>query len=274
MLVPAYIAMRTDPAAKWRRFATLMLYYLAIAGVFSGARQSFIFIPLMIVAMNLLDGRVKGLVASALVLPFVLIAALAIGGLDPLNLLNSTERLAGHYSNEFFLRSPAMALDEFPLGTGTGMDTGAARYAFPNSERPWLDSLDFNIESYYVKSIVELGALGFLAVLGLLCAVAIEALRIRRALALPALKSAAAAYGAFAIIMIINSIKGWQLDSDPINVYYWLFAGMLCKLPALAPAVLRQLRETPPQPAARPVSRPVAGPRPALVRRDLPTRPG
>ncbi len=268
MLVPSYIALRTDPSAKWRRFAQFMLYYLAIAAVLSGSRQSYIFIPLMIVLASVLDGRLKGILASALLVPLVLVTALAMAGLDPLNLLGSTENLAGTYSGEFFLHSPIAALDEFPLGAGTGMDTGAARYAFPNSERPFLRALDFNIESYYVKSIVELGGIGFLVVLGLLSVVAIEIMRIRRALTLPALKSAAAAYAAFAIVMMLNSVKGWQLDADPINVYYWLFAGMACKLPALAPAVLRQLRRTvPPRPVAR-------TPNPALARGTLPTRPG
>ena len=38
---------------------------------------------------------------------------------------------------------------------------------------------------------------------------------------------------AFLIIMFLNSFKGWQMDLDPVNVYYWLFVGLLLKMPVL-----------------------------------------
>jgi hypothetical protein len=28
----------------------------------------------------------------------------------------------------------------------------------------------------------------------------------------------------------LNSFKGWLIDLDPVNVYFWLFAGMLLKM--------------------------------------------
>jgi hypothetical protein len=31
--------------------------------------------------------------------------------------------------------------------------------------------------------------------------------------------------------MALNSFKGWQMDLDPINVYFWHFTGILFKLP-------------------------------------------
>jgi hypothetical protein len=30
--------------------------------------------------------------------------------------------------------------------------------------------------------------------------------------------------------MALNSFKGWQIDLDPINVYFWVFSGFLLKL--------------------------------------------
>ena len=32
---------------------------------------------------------------------------------------------------------------------------------------------------------------------------------------------------------LVYAVKGQYLDLDPLNVYFWLFAGMLFKLPAL-----------------------------------------
>jgi hypothetical protein len=34
--------------------------------------------------------------------------------------------------------------------------------------------------------------------------------------------------------MVANNIKGFYLDVDPTNVYFWLFAGIAVKLALLA----------------------------------------
>ena len=38
---------------------------------------------------------------------------------------------------------------------------------------------------------------------------------------------------AFLVWNLVYGIKGQYMDFDPINVYFWLFAGILMKLPAL-----------------------------------------
>jgi len=49
------------------------------------------------------------------------------------------------------------------------------------------------------------------------------------------LRSCSAAFLAFLVIMMVHSLKGWQIDIDPVNVYFWLYAGILLKLPRLVP---------------------------------------
>jgi hypothetical protein len=44
------------------------------------------------------------------------------------------------------------------------------------------------------------------------------------------LRPCAAALTAFAACIALNSFKGWQLDLDPINVYFWVFAGILGRI--------------------------------------------
>jgi hypothetical protein len=57
--------------------------------------------------------------------------------------------------------------------------------------------------------------------------------RILRRLRDPGLHASAAALLAFLIVAMLYSFKTWLLDLDPVNVYFWLFAGVLTCLPAL-----------------------------------------
>jgi hypothetical protein len=49
--------------------------------------------------------------------------------------------------------------------------------------------------------------------------------------------------------MVLYSMKSQYLDFDPMNIYFWLFAGMAMKLPLLQ----REPPEPQPVPAAEPV---------------------
>jgi hypothetical protein len=46
--------------------------------------------------------------------------------------------------------------------------------------------------------------------------------------------STAAALTAYFILLPIHSLKGWPLDWEPANVYFWMFGAMIIVLPRLA----------------------------------------
>ncbi|HKO06868.1 MAG TPA: hypothetical protein VJ487_04065 [Alphaproteobacteria bacterium] len=270
MTVVSYIARRVDPSRKWRRFASLVFYTVIVASFLAGSRQAYLFTPATVIALYLLDGRLKGVMAAVVVVPVLVYGALDLGGMDPLRVLGVTGELTGTYGQEFIFDSPVRALEDVPFGMGPGADTGPARYAFPNQYLPAY-SLRFNFESYYTKSIVELGFPGLLAVFGVFGTLIFIGLRARSVLKSAELRTAAAAYTAFVAVMAVNSIKGWSMDIDPINTYFWMFAGILCKLPYLESAEAAR-----PQRAAAPLRgiafRPRNASRPALVRRPMPGR--
>ena len=55
--------------------------------------------------------------------------------------------------------------------------------------------------------------------------------RARRTMATPPVfRCCSNAFLAFMIVVALNSFKGWLIDLDPVNVYYWLFAGILLKM--------------------------------------------
>jgi hypothetical protein len=268
MTAITYLTRRVDPSRKWRRFAGLVFYTVVVASFLTGSRQAYLFTPAMVVALYLLDGRLKGVMAAVVVVPILVYGALDLGGVDPLQVLGVTGQLTGSYGEEFILKSPLRALEEVPFGMGTGADTGPARYAFPKQYLP-VFNLPLNNESYYTKAIVELGFPGIIAIFGIFGTLIVVGLRARRLVWGRALQSSATAYTAFVAVMAVQSIKGWSMDIDPINTYFWLFAGILCKLPQL------EVLQAPVRQAAplRGVAfRPRLASRSVLARRPLPGR--
>ena len=231
MLPVTYATLRCDPSIRWRQAARVIFILVIVAGFLCGSRSAFIFVPMTLVLLYVVDGRLTGVLGLLCMLPVLLFGSLYLGGLDPLQVLTRTQELAGTYSGGLVIDSLKTALFEFPLGAGTGMNTGPARHAFDGSEATGLSG----IESYYAKTIWELGIPGLLALIAFLLAVLLICLRNRRQLSNPGLISVQMAFLVYFIIMIINSAKGWILDVDPNNIYFWVFLGLICKLPMIEP---------------------------------------
>ena len=123
------------------------------------------------------------------------------------------------------------------LGSGTGSDTNAARYvsgAF-SATGGWQ-------ESYLAKSILELGIVGLALIATVFGSILVRGLRIRRRLRDPGLIAMASAILGLMIWGIVYTVKAQYLDFDPLNLYFWLFTGILFKL-----AVLDREETSPPQ---------------------------
>jgi O-antigen ligase len=115
------------------------------------------------------------------------------------------------------------------LGHGTGTNTGAARYAIDRPE------LFFSIENFYAKVAFELGIAGLLLVCVLFAVLIWQGWKAQKKIQDAGLRSCAASLTAFLIVLTLYSFKGSFIDLDPLNVYFWLFAGLLARLPTLDP---------------------------------------
>lgn len=259
MLVFSYCLMRSDPSPTWRRFGLIMIGVCIMASALSGARGALVFIPLFLVVTAFLDQRLTGILGMVIAVPVIILTALYLGGLDPQITYGATGTLVADYSKEIVYENIINAFLQYPLGTGTGMNTGAARYAFSSDARAYTQLSFF--ESYYAKAMVELGFIGLPAALAVFATVIVKGLGVLRAVKDKSLRGAAAALVAFFIVIAIHSGKGWQVDYDPINIYLWVFAGILFKLtlldgtPALPVMVSRKRRSA----AARVPRPPVSG---------------
>jgi hypothetical protein len=130
-------------------------------------------------------------------------------------------------------RSVSEAVQRTWLGQGTGSDSTGARYAFKNEVLP-TDSGKVE-EAWYVKTYLELGVFGVVIVGLLLLTILIRAVRIHIRLRDPRFKILSAGIVALIALVLLYNGKAQYFDLDPINVYFWLFTGILFGLPRLEP---------------------------------------
>lgn len=227
MLPVCYALGRGAPFLWWRSLGRGMLVLVAVASFLSGARSAFVFTPLLLILMFAFERGFSGFVPSGTYIVGPLFTALAILGIGTVALYRHISTLFVSYAGDVAYGGLAEALHLTFWGVGTGTGTGAARYALtdPDSFRA--------IENYYAKAAYELGLPGLLVVVGLFVSIVWLGLLSHRRLQDPLLRSASAGFLAFFVMMMLNNFKGWQIDLDPVNVYFWVFAGILMKLPIL-----------------------------------------
>ena len=224
MIVPAYALMNMDTSEKWRRIATVTFWLVILASILSGARAAYLFVPILIALIYSLEGKLGGMLKVTIMLPVAMLMAMSIAGINPIKMFDMSQELFLNYSDEIAQKGLLDAIQIAPFGTGTGMNTGPARYAFADP-----DSF-IAIENYYAKAVIELGIAGLVVVVALIIILMVHGYRIHRQIQDAGLRSCSAAFLAFIIMMTLNSFKGWQIDLDPINVYFWVFSGFLLKL--------------------------------------------
>jgi len=226
MIIVSWIASKVETSRQWALYARISFYIAVTATLLSGSRQAFIFVPAALAMLMALDRQANPLFV-ALVALVAMLALPFIGSLGPLeNIATHTAGLLSHYSETVFVAGIVDAFEKFPWGLGTGMNTGAARYVIndPNWEA---------FESYYAKAAYEFGIAGPFVVVGVFAALVVEGLRLLVSDRSPEIKSVAAGLTVFYVALAANSLKGWMVDQDPVNVYFWLFAGVMFRLATL-----------------------------------------
>ena len=230
----AYAWWRGALAGTRRASMGRAVWLTMIAAAFlSGARGAFLLIPLLVVLMTLIEhGRVR-LSPSRLVAPAAaLLAAVAVFGSGAWHILSFAVEVGRQEFADVFVNGFRSAFDLTLVGLGTGADTNAARYAF--SEPTLFSAVNGKwYESWYVKASLELGVAGLVLALLLLGTIVVRSWHSHRRLHDPRLRVVSASLIALLVWNLVYNVKGQYTDLDPMNVYFWLFAGMLAKLPQL-----------------------------------------
>lgn len=230
MLAVTYMHQSVEPHPGWRLFAKIMTGVVFVAAILAGARANFLFAPMLLLVILFLDAKLKRLALWLIVGPFIMITTLNIVGLNVLTIADRTGGLVTNYGSNLIIPDLIKSLVNSPLGQGVGTNTGASRNLMSASE---IAALPPMVEGYYAKAIIELGIPGLIILLGILISLSLYGLNIHSRARDPMARSCSAAITGFVIVMAIHSFKGWQIDLDPINVWYWILVGILFRLPEM-----------------------------------------
>lgn len=229
MIPVIYMLQTIEPDARWRMFARIAMGVLFAASVLSGSRGNWLFTPLVFLMILLIDAKMTRLAAGIIFGPVLMLSTLYAAGFDIFLLFDATTSLTQEYGQDLVIPDLIRALTNNPLGSGTGINTGAATNVMSELER----TTTVMTEGYYAKAIIELGIPGLILLLMIIATVILFGLNLRNRLHDPKARTCAAAITAFLIVIALHSFKGWLVDLDPINVWYWVLVGILFALPGL-----------------------------------------
>jgi hypothetical protein len=260
MVAFGYAWWRRAPTGSLSRNLRLVAWLLfLVAALTSGARGALAFVPLLLIAILLIDGRlgissigIFAALGAGLALMIALVGASATGTVSD---LITNARIQIH---SVFITGLRDASHHLFLGSGTGSDTNAARYVSGSFSATggWQ-------ESYLAKSILELGIVGLALIATVFGSIIVRGLRIRRRLRDPGLIAMASAILGLMIWGIAYTVKAQYLDFDPLNLYFWLFTGVLFKLAVLEREEAAPEKRLPEARSSLPRSQPVRVPQQA-----------
>ena len=234
MVAVTYAWWRGAPERKGSGLRCAVWLLLLLAGFLSGARAAFLFLPFLMVIILVLEGRTARFAVARLVAPALLFVgvAVAVVGTTAGGILGHVVEVGVEEFDSVFVNGLRQGLATTTVGLGTGVDTNAARHAFGQADR-FVGVGGTWYESWYVKALLELGAAGLALLLALLGVLVATAVRNHRRLRDPALKVTSASLIGLLLWNLVFNTKAQYLDIDPMNVYFWLFLGLLLKLPEL-----------------------------------------
>jgi hypothetical protein len=225
-IIPAYIVARSDASRYWRWYGWGTLIVLVVASFLSGSRTAFVFVPALLVLILVLDRVLVGAMVWLAMVPSLFLLALGVAGIDPVVLATNVQKLTEINTKGIAIGTVIEALERYPMGIGTGMNTNAARHVLGQGRL-------IGYESQYAKTVTELGILGLAALLAVFGMMVQSGVAILVRISGGRHSTTAAAFLAYFIMLPIHCLKGWPLDWEPGNLYYWIFAAMMLALPHL-----------------------------------------
>jgi hypothetical protein len=222
-----FAAAFSDPSLLWQIAGFAGLVSVFVNAVISGQRIALALVPVFVVILLVLTGQIAnlkrflpiagglgGLGAIAMAMFPQVIAERVQSFIDRWNASPPTEFIA----NQAEFTSDAVGL----LGKGLGRATNSARI-FGKTKL---------IETWFPKVLYELGPIGLLAFLFFVTVLTVVTFKVYRSVKDKSLRSYGACFWVF-ILFISYNTHYYPLDVDPVSVYYWLFAGVIFKLPEL-----------------------------------------
>jgi hypothetical protein len=235
-----------------RGMALGLLALIAIDVGLTGTRKLYLTVPSAILWFLFLEKKRTRQIQGALLAAAAGAVALVVLGTVLVLRVHTIENV---YDNrlEFAQTSFSDALRGSPMGLGSGMASGPARYLDPDRQF---------VETLPAKTVVELGILGLVALILFYGAVALAGFRSVKRCQDEDLRSVALLFAIYLATLMITSIYGWPMDLDPANVESWLSAGIVVGMPWLS----RRAAENPSSRSVFPGLQPIPRRRPQVNR--------
>ena len=218
----------SDRSLIWRIIGLASLAAVGVMTVVSGQRIALALVPITIVGLLVLTGQVTNLkrflpigIGLGLILTVLMAQNPEVVG-ERLDSFQS--RWAASPPQDFIIQQFdwAQKQQQGILGRGVGRATNAARI-FGKTEL---------VETYHPKLMYEIGPLGLMATLALYLTLTVATFRAYRSIKDPNLRGYGASMWVFVLFISVFPYY-YPLDVDPVNVYYWLAAGIVLKLPEI-----------------------------------------
>jgi hypothetical protein len=207
--------------------AWIILCVDCVALLTGGERGAYIYLPMLLALIALGTGGAQGLLRMLPTMAASLGGAVLLFGGAAAGLYSMVSTLVGMYGQRLFTHDLAQALQTTLLGLGPGMDSQAAWHYSGAGSLAW-------IENWWAKTIYELGLPGLVLVAGIWLSIVGRGWAGSRAIHDRRLRRVASCCVAYIMVMLYISFKATPLDTDPSNVYMWIVAGLLMRVPSLA----------------------------------------
>ncbi|MEA5536316.1 hormogonium polysaccharide biosynthesis protein HpsL [Crocosphaera sp. XPORK-15E] len=219
----------SDTSFFWRNTGLVGMALVFINAIICGQRIALAMVPGVILILLIITGQVANLkrfIPIGIGLSFVLFIGFSF--LNPDFIQERIDSFVARWNASppyvFMQEQFLVALDNQKgiLGRGLGKATNSTRIFGPI----------FLIETYHPKLLFEIGFLGLGAFMIFVSHLSFLSFKAMKPLKDKALKSFASGFWVF--LLIISYFPYWYpLDTDPVCVYYWLFAGIIFKLPLI-----------------------------------------
>jgi hypothetical protein len=225
--VISYAASFSDPQKRWRVAGWVAMVLVFLATLVSGQRIPFLLVPLFYLVLFIATSKHKQKLPLKLgILGLISLLAVTLNPFIQERGLNFLDRWLYSSPIDFVGNQMQWMFNYVQLfGFGLGTASSGARH-LAGEEGIRL------IETYYAKLLYEIGIVGFIAFMALvtiLCILTFKAyLKVKNA----ALKHWGLCIWIFLLFISYNPYY-YPLSVEPVSVYYWLFAGILLKLPEI-----------------------------------------
>ncbi len=219
----------SDTAFFWRSCGLVGMAMVFINAIICGQRLALALVPAVIIIMLFLTGKIadlKRFIPIGIGLSVVLSLGFSLFNPDFVQerLDSFVDRWNAAPPYLLILEQFEIAIDNQKgiLGWGLGTATNSTRVFGEVSL----------VETYHPKLLFEVGYLGLAAFMFFVSCLCFLCFKVYRSLKDECLKSFASGFWVF--LLIISYFPYWYpLDTDPVAVYYWFFAGVILKLPVI-----------------------------------------